>query len=155
MREITDGITQGLFGNYSEVSVEELQKKFGNYLMEEEVIENGFKLVRDTLIFTNLRILDFDKQGATGKKTRIESIYLDTICEVTCETAGMGIDDSEITITYIRSPYKIQRTHPRPQDFRIPQKIRRRRSLRPTRNPRPQQRPKTQRVVFKGMGVFP
>ena len=100
------GLLQGLFGNYSEVSVEELQKKFGNYLMEGEVIENGFKLMRDTLIFTNLRILDFDKQGATGKKTRIESIYLDTICEVTCETAGMGVDDSEITITYIRSPYR-------------------------------------------------
>ena len=50
------GLLQGLFGNYSEVSVEELQKKFGAYLMEGEVIENGFKLVRDTLIFTNLRI---------------------------------------------------------------------------------------------------
>jgi len=100
------GFFQGLFGNYSEVSLEELQKKHGPYLIEGEEIQSGFKLVRDTLIFTNLRILDFDKQGATGKKTRIHSIYLDTICEVSCETAGMGVDDSEITITYIRSPYR-------------------------------------------------
>jgi len=100
------GFFQGLFGNYSEVSLEELQKKHGAYLIEGEEIQTGFKLVRDTLIFTDLRILDFDKQGATGKKTRIHSIYLDTICEVSCETAGMGVDDSEITITYIRSPYR-------------------------------------------------
>ena len=100
------GFFQGLFGNYSEVNLEELQKNYGSYLIEGEEIESGFKLVRDTLIFTNFRILDFDKQGATGKKIRIHSIYLDTICEVTCETAGMGVDDSEITISYIRSPYR-------------------------------------------------
>jgi hypothetical protein len=100
------GFFQGLFGNYSEVNLEELQKNYGSYLIEGEEIESGFKLVRDTLIFTNFRILDFDKQGAIGKKIRIHSIYLDTICEVTCETAGMGVDDSEITISYIRSPYR-------------------------------------------------
>ncbi|WDE96354.1 PH domain-containing protein [Lentisphaera profundi] len=100
------GLLQGLFGNYSEISKEDLESKYAHFLIEGEVINTGFKLVRDNLIFTNLRIIDFDKQGATGKKMRIHSIYLDTICEVTCETAGTGIDDSEITITYIKSPYK-------------------------------------------------
>ena len=100
------GLLQGLLGNYSEVSVADLQKEFGHYLIDGEEINIGFKLIRDTLIFTNFRIIDFDKQGATGKKVRINSIYLDTICEVTCETAGTGMDDSEITITYIKSPYR-------------------------------------------------
>ena len=99
------GFFQALLGNYSEVSIEQLQKEFGHFLIEDEEINLGFKLVRDTLIFTNLRIIDLDKQGATGKKMRIHSIYLDTICEVTCETAGT-VDDSEITLTYIKSPYR-------------------------------------------------
>lgn len=100
------GLFSGLAGNLSEVSVEELQKDYGQFLVEGETIETGFKTLRDVLLFTDRRIIDFDKQGATGKKMRVESVHLDTIFEVSCETAGAGIDDSEIEITYIRSPYK-------------------------------------------------
>ena len=35
----------------------------------------------------------------------IKSIYLDSIIGVDAETAGAGIDDSEITINYITTPY--------------------------------------------------
>lgn len=100
------GLLQGLLGNYSQMSTQEIQQEFAGYLMEGEEVQFGFKLVRDVLIFTSLRIIDMDKQGVTGKKVRITSIYLDSICEVTCETAGSGLDDSEITITYIKSPYR-------------------------------------------------
>jgi len=100
------GLFQGMMGNFSEVTAEELQRDYGKYLIDGENISNGFKLVRDTLIFTNLRVIYFDKQGATGKKMSVNSIYLDSICEVACETAGVGMDDSELTITYIRSPYR-------------------------------------------------
>jgi hypothetical protein len=100
------GLLQGLLGNYSQMSPEEIQSEFSGYLIEGEEVQFGFKLVRDVLIFTNLRIIDMDKQGMTGKKVRITSIYLDAICEVTCETAGAGLDDSEITLTYIKSPYR-------------------------------------------------
>ena len=55
------------------------------------------------LIFTNIRIIFVDKQGATGKKTSFKSIYLMNIVDVEMETAGMGIDDSEITITYLKN----------------------------------------------------
>lgn len=96
---------QGLLGNLSEVSTDSLTQEFGAYLMNGEVIQTGFKLIRDAVIITDRRILSFDKQGATGQKMRVHSIYLDSIYYVTAETAGFGLDDSELTISYIVNPY--------------------------------------------------
>ncbi len=97
-------LIQGVLGNLSEVSVEQLNKEYSGYLMDDEEITMGFKLVKDAVIFTDKRILSFDKQGATGSKSRVTSINLETIFSVTAETAGFGVDDSEITIFYISSP---------------------------------------------------
>lgn len=94
----------GLLGNYSELTVQELTDQYGMYLMPEEKITSGFKLVRDSFIITDQRIILIDHQGMTGKKTRVASIDLDSIYEVSMETAG-SFDDSEMTIFYITSPY--------------------------------------------------
>jgi hypothetical protein len=99
------GLLGGLLGNFSEVSIEDLKKQYGMYLMENEQIRTGFKLVRDSFLLTDERIILVDHQGVTGKKTRVASIELDSIFEVTMETAGTGFDDSELTIHYITSPY--------------------------------------------------
>ncbi|GIO12351.1 hypothetical protein J19TS2_19060 [Cohnella xylanilytica] len=99
------GLFNGLFGNYSEVSVQELQEQYGAYLMPDEKIQTGFRLIRDTCIFTDERLILIDHQGVTGKKTRVASIHLNSIYEVTLETGGLGFDDSELTIHYIVSPY--------------------------------------------------
>lgn len=101
MKNILQG---GFAANYSEASVEELTKEYSMYLMNDEEITIGFKLVRDALIFTNKRIILTDKQGATGTKMRITSINLFSIVNVTMETSGFGFDDSELTFTYISSP---------------------------------------------------
>lgn len=98
-------IMNGLLGNMNEVSTDQLQTEYGPYLMEGETITIGFKLVRDAMIFTDKRIVSFDKQGTTGQKMRVTSIKLSTIIDVTAETAGFGVDDSEITVTYIVTPY--------------------------------------------------
>ena len=71
MKNILQG---GLAANYSEASVEELNKEYGMYLMDEETITMGFKLVRDALIFTDKRIIMTDKQGATDTKMSVKSI---------------------------------------------------------------------------------
>lgn len=105
MDKLGGAVAQGVLGNMSEVSVEDLQKEYGAYLMDGETIQLGFRLVRDVMLITDKRIMDFDKQGATGQKMRVESINLSTIMHVTAETAGFGLDDSEITVTYITSPY--------------------------------------------------
>ena len=98
-------LVQGVLGNMSEIPVEQLTQEFGAYLMEGEEIKTGFKLVRDAMIITDKRIIQFDKQGTTGQKMRVNSIFLDTICAVTAETSGFGLDDSELEIVYIVNPY--------------------------------------------------
>jgi len=95
----------GLMGNYSEVSIPELKSQYGSYLMPQEEIQMGFKLIRDAFIITDDRLILIDHQGVTGKKTRVASIHLSSIYEVTMETGGTGFDDCEVTIHYITSPY--------------------------------------------------
>lgn len=99
------GLFDGMLGNYSQVSNADLEREYSPYLMPNEKIQVGFKLVRDALIFTDKRLLFTDKQGATGTKMRIVSINLASIINVTMETSGFGLDDSEITFTYLSNPY--------------------------------------------------
>lgn len=96
-------IVQGALGNLNEQTLEELNKEYKPYLFEGEKIESGFKLIRDAIVFTNYRIIFVDRQGATGKKTSYKSIYLMNIVDVEMESAGFGLDDSEITITYLEN----------------------------------------------------
>lgn len=96
-------IMQGVLGNMNEETKVSLVKEYSNYLFDKEEIEMGFKLLRDAIVFTNLRIIFVDKQGATGKKVSFKSIYLSHIVDVEMETAGTGFDDSEITITYLKN----------------------------------------------------
>jgi hypothetical protein len=98
-------ILQGMMGNLSEITPEKLTNDYGMYLMEGEAIHAGFVLIRDVVIFTDKRIIDLDRQGMTGQKVRVNSIYLDSILYVSAETAGFGMDDSELNIEYISSPY--------------------------------------------------
>ena len=70
MDKIGGTVMQGLAGNLNEMTPEALMQEYGCYLMEGETIKTGFKLVRDVVLFTDKRIIDFDKQGATGQKMR-------------------------------------------------------------------------------------
>lgn len=97
---------QGAMGNYSEKTVDELSEEYGPYLYDDETITMGYQLIRDALLITSLRLIFVDKQGATGKKVSFKTIFLDAIINVELETAGSGIDDSEITITFIENAYQ-------------------------------------------------
>ena len=105
MDKLGGNLLQGMLGNLSEISNEKLMHDYGAYLINEETIKTGFILIRDVVIFSDKRIIYFDKQGATGQKMRVASIYLDSIINVSVETAGFGLDDSELNIEYITSPY--------------------------------------------------
>ena len=59
-------LVNGLAGNLNEISPQETEKEFGAFLMEGETVQACFRLVRDVLIVTDKRIIDIDKQGATG-----------------------------------------------------------------------------------------
>ncbi len=100
-------LVQGAMGNAMEVSAEELTNEYSKFLFEGETIQSGFKLIRDVIILTDIRIILVDKQGTSGKKTAIQSIYLSHIINVDMETAGGGLDDSEITVTYLENVNRI------------------------------------------------
>lgn len=116
-----NNLMQGLAGNMSEQNSEEIQNEYKEYLLDDEVVENGYKLIRDSIIFTNIRILFVDRQGATGKKVSFKSIFLSQIVNVEMETAGFGLDDSEITVTYLENIYlKPRQEKLKTQKFEFP-----------------------------------
>ena len=98
-------LLQGMMGNLSVLPSDVIMQKYGAYLMKDESVKVGYILIRDIVIFSDKRILYFDKQGLSAQKMHIASIYLDSIINVSAETAGFGFDDSEISIEYICSPY--------------------------------------------------
>ena len=105
LSSVGGNVLQGMMGNLSELPTELILQQYGGYLMNGESVKVGYILIRDIVTFSDRRILYFDKQGMTGQKMRVASIYLDSIINISAETAGFGLDDSEISIEYINSPY--------------------------------------------------
>lgn len=92
------GLFSALIGNAGEVNAEELKNKYEPLLIEGENIEMGFKLIRDTFLFTNRRLILVNKQGITGSKTEYKSIPYKSISQFSVETAGTFELDAELKI---------------------------------------------------------
>jgi hypothetical protein len=92
------GIFSALLGNAGAVSRDELKKQYEKLLIEGEIIELGFKLIRDTFIFTNKRLILIDKQGITGSKVEYQSVSYKSITRFSVETAGTFELDAELKI---------------------------------------------------------
>ena len=92
------GFFSALLGNAGSVTQEELLQKFGQLLIEGEEIELGFKLIRDTFIFTSKRLIIVDVQGLTGSKIEYKSILYKSISKFSIETAGTFDLDAELKI---------------------------------------------------------
>ncbi|SFC53407.1 PH domain-containing protein [Flexibacter flexilis DSM 6793] len=92
------GLFSGIMGNAGAVNPDDLQKDFGKLLIEDESIEMGFKLIRDTFIFTNKRLILVDVQGLTGSKVEYLSIAYKAITRFSVETTGTFDLDAELKI---------------------------------------------------------
>ncbi|NRT11378.1 PH domain-containing protein [Flavobacterium sp. 14A] len=92
------GLFSALLGNAGSVSQEQLFKEYGQLLIEGEQIELGFKLIRDTFLFTTKRLILVDKQGLTASKTEYKSIAYKSITRFSIETAGTFDLDAELKI---------------------------------------------------------
>ena len=57
------GLFSALLGNAGAVDQESLIKEYGKLLIEGESIELGFKLIRDTFIFTSKRLILVDRKS--------------------------------------------------------------------------------------------
>jgi hypothetical protein len=92
------GIFSALMGNAGAVDQQTLQKEYGKLLIEGETIELGFKLIRDTFIFTTKRLILIEKQGITGSKVEYKSIIYKSISRFSVETAGTFDLEAELKI---------------------------------------------------------
>lgn len=92
------GFLNGLMGNASETDVKELEKELSNIIGSNEKIELAYKLIRDLIVFTDLRLIFVDKQGLTGKKVEYMSVPYKSISRFSIETAGHFDLDAELKI---------------------------------------------------------
>lgn len=92
------GIFSALLGNAGTVDQNTLIKDYGKLLIEGEEIELGFKLIRDTFIFTTKRLILIEKQGITGSKISYKSIIYKSVSRFSIETAGTFDLDAELKI---------------------------------------------------------
>ena len=87
-----------LLGNAVEVESSQIQSKFADILVENETVINGYKLLRDTIIFTTERLIQINVQGLTGSKVSYLSIPYSSVKLFSMETTG-GLDlDCEIKL---------------------------------------------------------
>lgn len=92
------GLLDGLMGHATEVSLQKLQEEFSPILVEGEVLEKAYKLVRDMFVFTNKRLILIDKQGITGSKVDFQSIPYSSIIKFSKESPGLLDLDAELKI---------------------------------------------------------
>jgi len=92
------GLLDGIMGNASEVSLDNLQKEYAAILVEGETLQKAFKVVRDMLVFTNKRLIFVDKQGLTSSKVEYLSIPYKSITRFSKESGGMLDLDAELKI---------------------------------------------------------
>ena len=92
------GLFSSLLGNAGTVEPQKLGQEYSNLLIEDESVEIGFKLIRDTFIFTNRRLILVDKQGITGSKTEYYSVSYKSITRFSVETSGHFDLDAELKI---------------------------------------------------------
>lgn len=92
------GIFSSLLGNAGSIDNATLQKDYSKLLIPSETIEAGFKLLRDTFIFTNKRLILVDVQGLTGRKMEYFSVSYRSISRFSVETAGSFDLDAELKI---------------------------------------------------------
>lgn len=91
-------ILSSLLGNAGAIEKSDLQEKYGKLLIPSEEIEAGFKIIRDTFIFTNKRLILIDVQGITGSKIQYFSVLYKSITRFSVETAGSFDLDAELKI---------------------------------------------------------
>ena len=92
------GLLGGLMGNASEVDGDKLQQELADILVVDESVDSAYKVLRDTFVFTNKRLILIDRQGITGKKVEYLSVPYKSMVSFAVETAGTFDMDSELKI---------------------------------------------------------
>ncbi|MDI5897830.1 PH domain-containing protein [Flavobacterium sp. LB2P84] len=91
------GLFNAILGNASEVNIENVSNEFEPILIDGEIIEKAYKLIRDMFIFTNKRLILVEKQ-LVGTKVDYMSIPYSSIKKFSKESAGILDMDAELKI---------------------------------------------------------
>ena len=83
------GLLSGILGNTSKVDTAELQEELEPLLIDGEDVVTAFKVVRDLMVFTNLRVIFIDKQGITGRKVDYMTVPYGSIVKFSKEGRGV------------------------------------------------------------------
>ncbi|WP_327305836.1 PH domain-containing protein [Streptomyces sp. NBC_01298] len=100
----------GLFGNAHAVDPESAHREYARLLGQGEQVHAAYLLIRDTILFTDRRLVLIDKQGLTGKKVEYHSIPYRSITHFSVETAGHFDLDAELKIWLSGSSAPIAKT---------------------------------------------
>ncbi|MFG2498469.1 PH domain-containing protein [Streptomyces sp. NPDC048441] len=99
-----------LFGNAHTIDPMAAQQDYARLLGNGEQVQAAFLLIRDTMIFTDRRLVLVDKQGITGKKVEYHSVPYRSITHFSVETAGHFDLDAELKIWISGTHEPIQKT---------------------------------------------
>lgn len=99
-----------LFGNAHTINPATAQQDYERLLGQGEQVHAAFLLIRDTILFTDRRLILVDKQGITGKKTEYHSVPYRSIAHFSVETAGTFDMDAELKIWISGSSTPLQKT---------------------------------------------
>ena len=84
----------------SPVSPESQMERVGPLLVEGECIIAAFKAIRDSVVFTNKRVIAVNVQGLTGKKVDFTTLPYNKLQAYSVETAGTFDLDSELELWF-------------------------------------------------------
>ncbi|MFD1811726.1 PH domain-containing protein [Rhodococcus gannanensis] len=103
------GLMDGLMGNAGAIDPAAATNEFGKLLGHGEQIHAAYQVVRDSLLFTNRRLILIDKQGITGRKVEYHSVLYKSITQFSVETSGSFDLDAELKIWVSGSSMPIQK----------------------------------------------
>ncbi len=69
-------------------------------LVPGESVIGSYTSMRDFVVFTNKRVISVNVQGLSGQKKDFTSLPYSKVSVFSVETAGMGIDDSELELYF-------------------------------------------------------
>jgi len=82
------GIFDGVARNSGSVETKKFHSEYGQLLVDGEIIEAGFVVLRDTFLFTNKRLILVDIQGISGQQIEYLSIPYGNITRFSVQTGG-------------------------------------------------------------------
>jgi len=92
------GIFAGTAKNAGSSEAKKFHSDFGQLLMDGEIIEVGFVVVRDTFLFTNKRLILVDIQGISGRQIEYLSIPYSNITKFSVQTGESFDLNAELKI---------------------------------------------------------